>query len=414
MQAAPAHEDCHELPSERAPIHDDVVDESTESNPVNVRVFVPPEIQIQIIYHYSEAPTRTGCAFCRLFELSTACRVNKLWYHYAMKMLYSVVGLDMSKLCDQHFHLSSKILQMKKRIPLLVRTLESQPRLADMVRRIEFPVSTCASGIPGALSFWVTCALEKKWLPSLIRACGKLEAVEGLEDILNQLFKEHWICYIDDGCQQRHGYLAQSLIEKTTLKEWTWGHGHLENIHDRVAGGAYHTFSDCHRNWKGLEHLSVIGLSGMTSHLIASACQKLQSLKQLTIGFGVTYPTDTSREEFTTTLLSSLPKSLEKINFVDKVTKVSMGLIMDWVDDRVSEKISKELPHYKSDGGYTDSYVAQRPASPSISGEIQVAFQVDEENYRCFSAWHVQRNYSRYSQVKVHATAKIMKIKISF
>jgi len=411
MHAAPAHEDCLELPSERVPDFDNQVDGLLANiSLANVPVFLPPEIQFQIINHLFEAPTNTGCGFCSLFALSTACKVSRLWYHYVVKKLYSTIHLDISTPCEKHYQLSSKHVQMAKRIPQLVRTLESQPRLAGLVKRIQFP-SGFVCGAPGALSYWVTCELEKKLLPALVRACGKLEAVEGLEDILSQLFNGEHYCYIDSNGGEEHGYLAQALFEKKTMREWTWGRGFIRKLGDRVSGG-FQTFTDCHKNWSNLECLSIIGLSGMTPPLIIGACEQLPALKRLVVGFGNTILGEDSRNQFTSTLLNYLPERLEKITFVDKTTSLSMETILDWVDSIISTKISEGLLHYGCIGEIRDTLTEQ--SSNLCSSGMEVYFETDVVSYDNFWEVYSRRPHSRYSRAQVDSSATIMRINICF
>lgn len=411
MQAAPAHEDCLELPSERGPEVDTIEGSSTSVSTGTSLPYLPPEIQIQIINHYSEVSDKRFCGFCHMFQLASACRVSKLWNYYALKKLYSSINLEISTPCENHYHLSSKLLQMEKRIPLLVRSLESQPRLADMVRRIQFPSGGSDATAPGALAYWVTCGLEKRWLPSLIRACGNLEAVEGLEDILSQLFNgEHW-CPDSDGEEEEHGYLAQALFEKTTLKEWTWGRGHLRKLGERVVGN-YQSFSDCHKNWSNLQHLSVIGLSTVTPPLIITACEQLPSLKELSIGFRDSLKNEMPRNQFTSTLLDLLPETIQKVHFVDKATSVSMETIIDWTDMMISTKISQAQPHYEPVCEITETEHASR----SLTSRKEVSFKVDEENYSKFWDMYTERQHSRYSRVETlkHNTTTLTSITIYF
>ena len=400
MQAAPAHEDCLELPSERPDV-DTIEGSSASMSTGNALPYLPPEIQIQIINHYAEVPTINHCGFCHLFSLAAACRVSRLWYHYTLKKLYSTIDLNISTPCEKHFHLSSKHVQMEKRIPLLVRSLQSKPKLADMVKRIRFPCAGSNTAAPGALSYWVTCALEKKWLPSLIRACGNLEAVEGLEDILTHLFNGDHYCFIDSDGEEEHGYLAQALFEKATLKEWTWGRGDLRKLGERVAG-SYQTFPDCHRNWSNLEHLSVVGLERMSASLIVSACEQLPALKELSIGFGNThtFKDEISRNQFTSSLLNYLPEGVQKVNLVDKATSVSMETIMDWVDMTISNKISEGKSHYEPVGGIPETRVTEQGSRRPASSRMEVSFKVDGDSFDQFWDMYAERPHSRYSRVK--------------
>ncbi|KAI5797929.1 hypothetical protein DFH27DRAFT_94797 [Peziza echinospora] len=352
--AAPAHEDCLGLPHEREPELNSQIPAvgAASVSPLSQLerriIHLPAEIQLQIIDHYTEPPKPTECGFCHLFALATACQVNRLWYHYAMRRLYSVIALDISNCvstCSLHFHLDSKHVQMGTRIPALVRTLESRPDLASMVKTIKFPNSRRADWTkdsPGALAYWVTCALEKIWLPKLIRMCDQLEGVCGLEDVLSQLFNgEHFCLYENEDEVEEHGFVAQALVEKRTFKNWVWGRGYVRKLGDRVAGN-YNSFLELHRNWVNLEHLAIVGLSGVEADVMKETLEGLPALKALTIGLGGKKGdlNEVDQARYLSNLLPILPVNIEKVKFVDVVSQTFLREVVAWADDCVAAKIA--------------------------------------------------------------------------
>ncbi|KAF8456765.1 hypothetical protein BDZ91DRAFT_800991 [Kalaharituber pfeilii] len=384
LQAAPAHEDCLVLPSERTSGLSNKIEDIVGTR-LRRQPYLPPEIQIQIISHYVQSSSYAECGFCHLFALSKACRVSRLWYHYTVKLLYRMIPLDFSIFCQEHLHLSSKHIQMQKRIPLLVQTLQSRPDLADLVRKIRFPNGKVAGKswiAPGALSYWVSCSLEKRWLPGLIRSCRQLESVDGLEDILSPLFNGEHYCFLDNDSDGDHGYLAQALFETTAIKRWVWGHGYIRKLGDRVCGN-FHTFLDCHRNWNGLEQLSVIGLGGVTPQLLWEVIDKLPALTKFTFGFGSTMTEEASCTKFLVDLFTILPARVNNLVLVDKATSTMMEVMMNWVSTVLSNTLSQGKPYYQPTSSDKETLVIQKPSSFNT----KLGFLVDSENIASF--WNI-------------------------
>ena len=404
MHATPAHGDhCLDSPAERIPTEVETL--SCREAPIEVtsyrqgKTYLPPEIQIHIMGHYAEQPVDNSCGFCHLFALFAVCQVSRLWYHYGSRLLYSTIPLDISSVCERHFSISSKHIQMEKRIPLLVRTLESNAALASTVRRIQFPsgrISGNFDQMSGALAYWVTCALEKLWLPALIRCCDKLEAVDGLEDILYQLFNGEHFCHTDSVGNERHGhgYLAQALLERPTLREWKWGRGSVRKLPDRVAGDNFKTFADCHRNWTTLQHLAIdnLKLHGLTPNCIIGALEKLPQLRRLTLRFGSGVQKANQGEEFLASLLPFIPEQLLSLSLLDIITVSCLETILDWVDKLIGAKPVRGLFHVKADS---------RISGTSECVGMKVSFLVNHTTLHAFWEVFAQRNNHFHSRVEI-------------
>ena len=367
---------------------------------VSRMAFMPPELQIQIITHLAEPSSDSECRFCHLFALSEACRVNKLWHHYAMKMLYTTIplGFSLKSTCAKHHRLRSNHTQLGKRVPLLVQTLQNNPHLAEMVRSIEFPVTTkgCTGYSQGQLAYWVTCGMEKKWLPQLIRTCTQLESVDGLQDVLSELFNGEHFC--TEACVgQEHGYLAQSLVERNTLKRWDWVRGSISKLDEQVAG-EYDSFTSLHQNWDKLEHLGIVHLDGMTPVILEKTLEGLPALRSLTLSTTGKKFIGASREAaFAAQMLPSVPLSLEKLTLAGCVTANFYHELMEWVESLVEFRISSGVSHFCPAETITDILLQQPPARGHYVTEVAVS--IPTEVFEAFWGLFAERQLLRYCRV---------------
>lgn len=269
--------------------------------PASPREFprLPVEIHLQIIKNLlpcleaSKAVTKyaPGCGLCHLFQVSSLCRVNRFYYSVVSELLYTnlplnvsteVFPFDGSTLCEQHHHLSSKPLQLEKRIPLLLRTLRQRTDLAASVRGLHLPPS---------INCWLTCALEKTLLPTLVQLCENMEIIRGVEQLHErQFFSAEHYC-LDGADENQHGILAKAIVEKKSLTRVVWRGGDAGNrrsVWTRVFDGHPDMrgvgFVEFHKNWSGLKELGFFGVRGLTVAEVKVIFEGLPGLEKFGIG----------------------------------------------------------------------------------------------------------------------------------
>lgn len=329
---------------------------------------LPAEIHLQIIKNLlpcsdsSKAVTKyaPGCGLCNLFQISSLCRVNRFYYSVVSELLYTTLPLnvstevfpfDGSTLCEQHHHLSSKPLQLEKRIPLLLRTLRQRSDLATSVKGLHLPQS---------INCWLTCALEKTLLPNLVQLCENMEIIRGVEQLHERQFfsAEHYCLDGDDEAQ--HGILAKTIVEKKSLKRVIWRGGDAGNrrsVWTRVFDGHPDMrgvgFIEFHKNWSGLRELGFFGvrglavaevkvifegLPGLEKFGIGDVRKKMIKADQRNLGHGDPAVREARREvmERFMSILEVLPEGVRDVGFSDIDDEDFVVRVGKWVAERVA------------------------------------------------------------------------------
>lgn len=329
---------------------------------------LPAEIHLQIIKNLlpsSEASRAVteyapGCGLCHLFQISSLCRVNRFYYSIVSELLYTNLPLnvstelfpfDGSTLCEQHHHLSSKPLQLEKRIPLLLRTLRERADLAISVKGLHLPPS---------INCWLTCALEKTLLPALVQRCENVEIIRGTEQLHERQFfsAEHYCLDGEDPAQ--HGILAKTIVEKQSLTRVIWRGGDAGNrrsvwtrvfdAHPDMRGVG---FVELHRNWSGLKELGFFGVRGLTVSEVKVIFEGLPGLQKFGIGdvrrkvvktdqrglgHGDSAVREARREvgERFLSILEVLPRGVRNVGFSDIDDEDFVVGVGKWVAERVT------------------------------------------------------------------------------
>lgn len=331
---------------------------------------LPAEIHLQIIKNllpYSEASKALvtyapGCGLCNLFQLSSLCRVNRFYYSIISELLYTNLPLnvstelfpfDGSTLCEQHHHLSSKPLQLEKRIPLLLRTLRQRPDLAASIKGLHLPPS---------INCWLTCALEKTLLPTLVQRLENVEVIRGAEQLHERQFfsAEHYCLDGEDPAQ--HGILAKTVVEKASLTRVIWRGGDAgtrRSVWTRVFDGHPDMrgvgFVELHRNWGGLKELGFFGVRGLTVAEVKAIFEGLPGLEkfgigdvrrrvikmdQRNLGHGDPVVREARREvmERFLSILEVLPEGVRDVGFSDIDDEDFVVGVGEWVAERVAAR----------------------------------------------------------------------------
>lgn len=329
---------------------------------------LPAEIHLQIIKNLlpcSEASKAVttyapGCGLCNLFQISSLCRVNRFYYSVVSELLYTTLPLnvstevfpfDGSTLCEEHHHLSSKPLQLEKRIPLLLRTLRQRPDLATSVKGLHLPPS---------INCWLTCALEKTLIPTLVQLCENVEIIRGVEQLHERQFfsAEHYCLDGEDVAQ--HGILAKTIVEKKSLTRIVWRGGDAgsrRSVWTRVFDGHPDMrgvgFIEFHRNWSGLKELGFFGVRGLTvaeakvifeglpaleKFGIGDVRKKVIKADQRNLGHGDPAVREARREvmERFMSILEVLPESVRDVGFSDIDDEDFVMRVGKWVAERVA------------------------------------------------------------------------------
>lgn len=329
---------------------------------------LPAEIHLQIIKNLlpsseafkAVATYAPGCGLCNLFQVSSLCRVNRFYYSAVSELLYTTLPLnvstevfpfDGSTLCEQHHHLSSKPLQLEKRIPLLLRTLRQRPDLASSVKGLHLPPS---------INCWLTCGLEKVLIPNLIQLCENMEIIRGVEQLHERQFfsAEHYCLDGEDPAQ--HGILAKTIVEKKSLARIVWRGGDAGNrrsVWARVFDGHPDMrgvgFVEFHKNWSGLKELGFFGVRGLTvaevkvifeglpgleKFGIGDARKKVIKVDQRSLGHGDPAVREARREvmERFMSILEVLPNGVRNVGFSDIDDEDFVVRVGRWVAERVA------------------------------------------------------------------------------
>lgn len=329
---------------------------------------LPAEIHLQIIKNLlpcskaSKAATTyaPGCGLCNLFQISSLCRVNRFYYSVVSELLYTTLPLnvstevfpfDGSTLCEQHHHLSSKPLQLEKRIPLLLRTLRQRTDLATSVKGLHLPPS---------INCWLTCSLEKTLLPTLVQLCENMEVIRGVEQLHERQFfsAEHYCLDGEDVAQ--HGILAKTIVEKKSLTRVVWRGGDAGNrrsVWTRVFDGHPDMrgvgFIEFHRNWSVLKELGFFGVRGLTvaeakvifeglpgleKFGIGDVRKKMIKADQRSLGHADPAVREARREvmERFMSILGVLPESVRDVGFSDIDDEDFVVRVGKWVAERVA------------------------------------------------------------------------------
>jgi hypothetical protein len=258
---------------------------------------LPTEIHLQILDHLLKEDSKLSCSFCYLFELASLSRVSKLYNDLLKEHLYSDLHLnfnsslcnsnslihasDKRQICTRHLNLGSKHLQLERRVPLLIRTLKARPDLAATVNSIHLP--------PGGLATYLTCALEKTFLPSLVRLCPNLTRITGVSTLLNrQFFSGEHYC-LDDQEPQQHGILALALQQSPNIRSWSWNSGPAggrdfwARIYDCHPGMDSVDFVGTHANWRNLETLEMKSVWMLDANMMQRLLTSLPSLTSVAL-----------------------------------------------------------------------------------------------------------------------------------
>jgi len=232
------------------------------------------------------------------------------------------------RLCDAHFRLGSKHQQLELRVPLLLRTLSARPDLARGVRRLILPT--------GGIKTYLTCALEKTHLPSLINKCQHLEDIYGAENLLCRQFSGEHYC-LDGIKPQQHGMLSKALYEKKSWKRWCWNGGNAagcdfwHRLWDSHPDMERIGFVELHQNWSQLEHLEIRNVWGIDANMVKSIITKLPGLRRLAL-VGVCKKR-LGRGDVSTTLatLNILPASVKHVELGDVPEDTFLTAVGEWV-----------------------------------------------------------------------------------
>ncbi|RPB00656.1 hypothetical protein L873DRAFT_759703 [Choiromyces venosus 120613-1] len=320
---------------------------------------LPTEVHMQIIRYllpdsaasaYEKVPRKRyalGCGFCNLFTLSSLCSVNKLYSSIVSEMMYSTLSLNLStqlsptlaSYCRQHHHLSSKHLQLEKRLPLLLRTLHARPELAVTVKALHLPPN---------MTHWLTCKLEKHLLPDLINTCENLQIILGVEQLLLRKFfsAEH---YCLDNSDNQHGPLAKALVEKKTLTRFVWRGGAAggaagevwRRVFDGLPGMDRVGFIRMHKTWNDLQELGIFGVSGLLTEGMKIIFNHLHKLEKVHIGGlrrkRVAGCQLKGEAEFMLEVVRVLPRGVKNIGLSDVEDESFPLEVVKWVRERVCE-----------------------------------------------------------------------------
>lgn len=307
---------------------------------------LPVEIHLMIVEQVLESSRPESCSFCRLFQLSSLSSVSRTYHSLLERHLYGTLQLGfISSLdarigatcesvvrCEPHFRLASKHRQLELRVPLLIRTLSERPDLSDRVLKLVLPA--------GGMSTFLTCQLEKTYLPRLIECCPNIESVQGVDGMLfRQFFSGEHFCF-DGTDAQQHGLLAKALYEKKSLKSWCWNGGNASSseiwnsMFDRHSLMKGVTFETIHRNWTALESLEIRDVWNVSSQTINSILANLVHLKRMTlvrvrksrVGYG----------DLDTVLsaLEVLPSTIEEIEIGGIQEEAFLSDVGQWVRTR--------------------------------------------------------------------------------
>lgn len=330
---------------------------------------LPTEIHLQIIRYLLPASQKSkavttyaqGCGLCNLFQLSSLCKVNRLYYSIISELLYTNLPLnvstelfpfDGSTLCEEHHHLSSKPQQLEKRLPLLLRTFRE---------RSDLPAQVMAVHLPPGVNCWLTCALEKTLLPTLIQSCENVEVILGVEQLHERQFfsAEHYCLDGEDPAQ--HGILAKTIVEKTSLTRVVWRGGDAgtrRSVWTRVFDGHPDMkgvgFIELHRNWSGLKELGFFGVRGLTvqeAEVIFEGLPRLEKFglgdirrKRIKLERDVGHGTPAVRaarrevKERFMSILEALPERVRNLGFSDIDDEDFVVSVGKWVAERVAKE----------------------------------------------------------------------------
>lgn len=306
---------------------------------------LPTEIHLQILDHLLKEDSKLSCSFCYLFELASLSRVSKLYNDLLEEHLYSDLHLnfnsslcnsnslihasDKRQICTRHLNLGSKHLQLERRVPLLIRTLKARPDLAATVNSIHLP--------PGGLATYLTCALEKTLLPSLVRLCPNLTHITGVSTLLNrQFFSGEHYC-LDDQDPQQHGMLALSLQQSPNIRSWSWNSGPAggkdfwARIYDRHPGMDSVDFVGTHANWRNLETLEMRSVWMLDANMMQRLLTSLPSLKSVALVGLRKKRIGPGEGDLMLSALESLPAGVKTLEIGGTNSETFLSQVAEWI-----------------------------------------------------------------------------------
>ncbi|KAI5776661.1 hypothetical protein EDC01DRAFT_636506 [Geopyxis carbonaria] len=295
---------------------------------------LPPEIHIQILTTLvsSYQSNENSCSFCRMFELSSLSTVCPLYYSVIQPLIYSNLDLTCTTSCEEHHRLSSKHQQLTLRLPLLLRTLKSDTLLAASVKSIMLPSSGMGS--------YLTCALEKIHLPDLIDTVPNLEAVHGVEDLLQrQFFSGEHYC-LDGVDPQQHGILALALHRKRSLKTWRWNSGNAagsdfwRRLWDFNPAMENINFTSLHSNWSSLETFVLHDVWGLSNDSLSNLFAALPHLRSVDLSGIRKKRVGHGDRALMVCALSALPPSVDDLSVGDVEDPGFAADVADWARAR--------------------------------------------------------------------------------